>query len=104
IIYQNSLTLCGSSFESNGNSVPNCDWSDDIVQINGHVYIAQPSLNRILVFDESQLAVSQVIATDPQPKRLWVVQKSGKESQIWVLCHGNNNYFDESLKEPEQAW
>lgn len=82
-----------------------CDWSEDIVQLNGLIYIAQPNLNRIIVLHETQLSVVKVIATDPQPRRLRIVESSssssdmGKDSQIWVLCDGNNinndyNYDD----------
>jgi hypothetical protein len=34
--------------------------------------------------------VVQVIATDPQPKKLWSVQSGVDEQQIWVLCFGNS--------------
>ncbi|XP_075676316.1 follistatin-related protein 5-like [Dermatophagoides pteronyssinus] len=116
IIYQNSLTLCGNGYstsssnnnnndDNNEQTIIQCDWSEDIVQLNGLIYIAQPNLNRILVLNELQLSVVKVIATDPQPRRLRIVESSSSsssDSQIWVLCDGNNidnddynNYYDE---------
>lgn len=103
MIYQNSLTLCGNGYNNNDQSSSSssttmiqCDWSEDIVQLNGLIYIAQPNLNRILVLHELQLSIVQVIATDPQPRRLRIVESSemGKDPQIWVLCDGNNNNND----------
>lgn len=109
IIFQNSLTLCGNGFSAveNGSPIDTCDWSEDAVVLNDHVYIAQPSLNRIIVFHASQLIVTQVIATDPNPRKLWTVE-STKEPQIWVLCDGNTNYFDEQKEsngeDNESSW
>ena len=96
-IYQNSLTLCGYGTNGPENTqqteMDACQWSDNIVVLNDHVFIAQPNLNRIIVFQASQLNVVQVMATDPRPSRLWAME-SGKENQIWVLCEGNSNYFE----------
>lgn len=95
-IYQNSLTLCGNGVngQESASALGSCQWSDDVIELNDHVFIAQPNLNRIVVFQASQLTVVQVIATDPQPSRLWAME-GGKENQIWVLCDGNSNYFEE---------
>src|SRR5699024_24170 len=101
IVYQNSVTLCGNgvSGPESAQAIGSCQWRDDVVVLHDHVYIAQLNRNRIVVFQASQLTVVQVIATDPQPRRLWAME-SGKENQIWVLCDGNTNYFEES---PRQA-
>lgn len=95
IVYQNSLTLCGNGYDNNGPQMKSCDWSDDVVYLNGLIYIAQPNLNRIVVFHATQFNVVQVITTDPQPRRLHVVESDKKEPQIWVLCDGSNNLYDE---------
>lgn len=100
IIFQNSLTLCGNAFTSGESEATiQCDWSEDVIMLNDHVYIAQPSLNRIMVFQASQLIVTQVIATDPNPHKLWTVD-SNKDPQIWVLCNGNTVEKDED----ESSW
>ena len=84
-------------------AIGSCQWSDDVVVLHDHVYIAQPNLNRIIVFQASQLSVVQVIATDSQPSRLWA-NENGKESQIWVLCNGNTNYFEESSHQTDDNY
>lgn len=100
VIYQGSVTLCGNGPESVSESalVGACQWGDDAVVLHGHLYIAQPGLNRIVVFHAAKLTVVQIIATDPQPRRLWAVEGpsgKGKDSQVWVLCHGTSNLFEE---------
>lgn len=83
IIPQNGLPLCSKS----ENEVTLCDWSDTVLYADGKVYAAQPSLNRIVVLHALQLSVVQVIATDPRPRKMWLVP-SKKETRIWVLCEG----------------
>lgn len=88
IVYQNSVTLCGGG---NGNEQAggSCEWSEDVVVLHDRLFIAQPALNRIIVFQASQLSVLQVIATDARPRRLWASEKDAGD-QIWVLCDGNS--------------
>ncbi|CAG2111978.1 unnamed protein product, partial [Medioppia subpectinata] len=95
IIPQSGLTLCGAT-DTDQRVI--CEWSDNALVADGRVYVAQPNLNRLVVFHGQQLNVVQVIATDPQPRRLWSVRSNTAttgsagtdEHQIWVLCAGNN--------------
>ncbi|KAF7487903.1 Follistatin-related protein 5 [Sarcoptes scabiei] len=117
IIHQNFLTLCGSNNNNNNNNNDNennnvdvdrsglvsCDWSDDIVELNGLIYIAQPSLNRILVLNQSQMNVVQIIATDPRPRKLKAIEFDGKDPQIWILCDGNPDLDRESFQSYQKS-
>jgi hypothetical protein len=87
ILPQSGLTLCGGT-DPEQHVI--CEWSDNAIVANSKIYIGQPNLNRIVVFHSIQLNVVQVIATDPQPKKLWSVQSGVDEQQIWVLCFGNS--------------
>ncbi|XP_054165194.1 follistatin-related protein 5-like [Oppia nitens] len=87
IIPQSGLTLCGAT---DSDQLVICEWSENSVAVNGRVYVGQPNLNRIVVFHGQQLNVVQVIATDPQPVRLWSVDNGLDDHQIWVLCSGTN--------------
>ena len=89
IMPQNGLPLCGKT--ENENSL--CDWSETPLVVDNRVYAAQPNLNRIVVIHAQQLNVIQVIATDPQPRDLWLV-RSKKEDRIWVLCYGQAETAD----------
>ena len=71
ILPQSGLTLCGGT-DPQQHVI--CEWSDNAIIANSKIYVGQPNLNRIVVFHTIQLNVVQVIATDPQPKRLWSVQ------------------------------
>jgi len=86
ILPQSGLTLCGATDPSQHVI---CEWSQSAVVVNSKLYIGQPNLNRIVVFHTLQLTVVQVIATDPQPKKLWTIQATSDEQQIWVLCDGD---------------
>ncbi len=86
ILPQSGLTLCGGT-DPTQHVI--CEWSESAVVVNSKLYIGQPNLNRIVVFHTLQLTVVQVIATDPQPKKLWTIQASQDEQQIWVLCDGD---------------
>lgn len=106
IVYQNSVTLCGGGVVGAGDASEvggSCHWSEDVVVLHDRLYIAQPNLNRIVVFEASQLSVLQVIATDAQPRRLWASEKDGPGGdQIWVLCDGSTgNYF---VEESSVSW
>jgi hypothetical protein len=122
IIPLNGLPLCGRS--ENDPSVGRlCEWGPNPIQINDKVYISQPNTNRIIVFHAKQLNVVQMIATDPTPMEMWLIQ-SASESRIWVLCHGqplsvslrdkkDRDVFDakddsfsykEVLEDPEYQW
>ncbi|RWS28509.1 follistatin-related protein 5-like protein, partial [Leptotrombidium deliense] len=87
IIPQNGLALCGGTQSESGLF---CKWSENAIISDQKIYIGQPKLNRIIVFDSQQLNVAQVIATDPQPMKLWLI-RSQTEDQIWVLCHGESD-------------
>ncbi|KAJ6217952.1 hypothetical protein RDWZM_009109 [Blomia tropicalis] len=103
IIYQQSVTLCGGNGLDSSGMVASCQWSDDVVVLDDHVFIAQPNLNRIVVFQASQLTVVQVIATDTRPSRLWAVEPSqaGRERQIWIICDGAEDSFVNSPDWPQ---
>lgn len=100
IIPQNGLALCGGS-----DAEPNvfCEWSENaVISSDLKIYIGQPKLNRITVFNSVQMNVIQVIATDPRPKQLMLV-KSQIEERIWVLCHGqlegeHNKHHDDKIR------
>lgn len=103
ILPQSGLTLCGGTDPSQHVI---CEWSEMAQVINSRLYIGQPNLNRIVVFHTLQLTVVQVIATDPQPKKLWSVQTGSDEQQIWVLCNGdpaNIKINDDSFGEFEES-
>lgn len=43
------------------------------------------------MFDTQHLSVSQVIATDPRPMRLWLVPGLHEQKySIWILCYGTD--------------
>lgn len=87
VIPFNGSPLC-STRTNPEKSVPHlCEWGPNAVQLGTLIYIAQPNLNRIIAFHSKQLVVTQVIATDPQPRELWI-NRNGNEDRIWVLCHG----------------
>lgn len=88
----NQLTLCGGL---NPDEAVICEWSDNAVIVTpqyltpfesvnqrrrhrgnkqslGYVYVGQPNLNRVLVFDSQQFEIVSILNTDPQPKQLWL--------------------------------
>lgn len=95
-----NVQLCGAFNVEDNKQQPamtRCEWSQDVVVIDGHLYIGQPNLNRLVVFNIEQLNIVSIIQTDAQPKRLWSKKVDGRENQIWVLCDGNTNYYDEKM-------
>jgi hypothetical protein len=87
VIPQSGLTLCGAT-DTEQHVI--CEWSDNALVVEGRIYAGQPNLNRIVVFHGQQLNVVQIIATDPQPRRLWSVENGVDDHQIWVLCAGSS--------------
>lgn len=80
-------SVTGAASTSTGGA---CRWSDNAVASESRIYIGQPHLNRIVVFHAQQLSIVQVIATDPQPRQLWLV-RGLTEDRIWILCHGESD-------------
>lgn len=98
VIPFNGLPLCSrTSSESNKNTNRLCEWGPKALQLGQLIYITQPNLNRIIVFHAKQLVVVQVIATDPQPRELWIT-RNNDEDRIWILCHGQPIKSESSSK------
>ena len=76
-----------------------CQWSENGVLLNEKIYIGQPNLNRVIVFDTQHLSVSQILATDPRPTKLYLVNGM-HEQRIWLLCYGND--LEQRLKSVEE--
>lgn len=99
----NRLTLCGGL---NSEQAVICEWSDNAVLINvgdhgqrggttqtnndkqqgrrSYVYVGQPNLNRVLVFDSFKFEIVAIINTEPQPRRLHLYQPNKIHLSKWV--------------------
>lgn len=97
VIPFNGLPLCSRSSAEGAAGPRLCEWGPRAVQLGQMIYITQPNLNRIIAFHTKQLVVTQIIATDPQPRELWIT-RNGDEDRIWVLCHGLPMKGDNSKK------
>lgn len=102
----NQLTLCGGLGTEQATL---CEWTDNALQIevnfehlkdraqhsmkfdsisskmhSKYVYVGQPNLNRLLVFDALAFELVGIIGTEPAPKRLHLIKPSNVHLSKWV--------------------
>lgn len=93
----NQLTLCGGL---NSEQAVICEWSDNAVSFDGgnsrqksnnnkqqarkYVYVGQPNLNRVVVFDSFKFEIVAIINTEPQPRKLHLYEPNKIHLSKWV--------------------
>ncbi|XP_035282386.1 follistatin-related protein 5 isoform X3 [Anguilla anguilla] len=86
--------------KSEGEADQKCVWASAVNVKDKYIYVAQPTLNRVLVVDvQSQKAV-QVVKTDPVPVKL---HYDKSHDQVWVLSWGDVEKNTPTLQVINQA-
>ncbi|XP_069868587.1 follistatin-related protein 5 isoform X2 [Dipodomys merriami] len=65
--------------------VPRCVWASAVNIKNKFIYVAQPTLDRVLIVDVQSQKVVQAVSTDPVPVKL---HYDKSHDQVWVLSWG----------------
>ncbi|XP_012886375.1 PREDICTED: follistatin-related protein 4 [Dipodomys ordii] len=72
-----------------------CQWASAVNVRNQYIYVAQPTLSRILVVDIQAQKVLQSIGVDPLPAKL---SYDKSHDQVWVLSWGDAHKSRTSLQ------
>ncbi|XP_012887288.1 PREDICTED: follistatin-related protein 5 isoform X3 [Dipodomys ordii] len=65
--------------------VPRCVWASAVNIKDKFIYVAQPTLDRVLIVDVQSQKVVQAVSTDPVPVKL---HYDKSHDQVWVLSWG----------------
>ncbi|XP_054107960.1 follistatin-related protein 4 isoform X2 [Callithrix jacchus] len=77
------------------NATQPCQWASAVNVRNRYIYVAQPSLSRVLVVDIQAQKVLQSIGVDPLPAKL---SYDKSHDQVWVLSWGDVHKSQPSLQ------
>ncbi|XP_076995749.1 follistatin-related protein 5 isoform X5 [Tamandua tetradactyla] len=71
--------------KTEGDEVQRCVWATAVNVKDKFIYVAQPTLDRILIVDVQSQKVVQAVSTDPVPVKL---HYDKSHDQVWVLSWG----------------
>ncbi|KAG9347130.1 hypothetical protein JZ751_006057 [Albula glossodonta] len=86
--------------KSEGDTDQTCVWSSAVNVKDKYIYVAQPTLNRVLVVDVQSQKVVQPVKTDPVPVKL---HYDKSHDQVWVLSWGDMQKTIPTLQVIHQA-
>ncbi|KAI1883667.1 hypothetical protein AGOR_G00233920 [Albula goreensis] len=86
--------------KSEGDADQKCVWSSAVNVKDKYIYVAQPTLNRVLVVDVQSQKVVQPVKTDPVPVKL---HYDKSHDQVWVLSWGDIQKTTPTLQVIHQA-
>uniref|UniRef100_A0A2K6EK74 Follistatin like 5 n=1 Tax=Propithecus coquereli TaxID=379532 RepID=A0A2K6EK74_PROCO len=71
--------------KAEGDEVQRCVWASAVNVKDKFIYVAQPTLDRVLIIDVQSQKVVQAVSTDPVPVKL---HYDKSHDQVWVLSWG----------------
>uniref|UniRef100_A0A8D2K495 Follistatin like 5 n=2 Tax=Theropithecus gelada TaxID=9565 RepID=A0A8D2K495_THEGE len=71
--------------KAEGDEVQSCVWASAVNVKDKFIYVAQPTLDRVLIVDVQSQKVVQAVSTDPVPVKL---HYDKSHDQVWVLSWG----------------
>ncbi|XP_015306474.3 follistatin-related protein 5 isoform X3 [Macaca fascicularis] len=71
--------------KAEGDEVQRCVWASAVNVKDKFIYVAQPTLDRVLIVDVQSQKVVQAVSTDPVPVKL---HYDKSHDQVWVLSWG----------------
>ncbi|XP_048220529.1 follistatin-related protein 5 [Perognathus longimembris pacificus] len=80
--------------------VPKCVWASAVNIKDKFIYVAQPTLDRVLIVDVQSQKVVQAVSTDPVPVKL---HYDKSHDQVWVLSWGTMEKTSPTLQVITQA-
>ncbi|XP_053315992.1 follistatin-related protein 5 isoform X2 [Spea bombifrons] len=86
--------------QKEGEETQGCVWASAVNVKDKFIYVAQPTLNRILLVDVQTQKVVQAVTTDPVPVKL---HYDKSHDQVWVLSWGNMERTSSTLQVITQA-
>ncbi|XP_016053048.1 PREDICTED: follistatin-related protein 4 [Miniopterus natalensis] len=81
--------------QGEGDATQPCQWASAVNVRHRYIYVAQPTLNRVLVVDVQAQKVLQSIGVDPLPAKL---SYDKSHDQVWVLSWGDVHKSHPSLQ------
>ncbi|KAB0357171.1 hypothetical protein FD754_001327, partial [Muntiacus muntjak] len=78
-----------------GDASQPCQWASAVNVRHRYIYVAQPTMSRVLVVDVQAQKVLQSIGVDPLPAKL---SYDKSHDQVWVLSWGNMHKSQPSLQ------
>ncbi|XP_004697049.1 follistatin-related protein 4 [Echinops telfairi] len=90
-IFMSYEDICPQGEESS----QSCQWASAVNVRNRYIYVAQPTLSRVLVVDVQAQKVLQSIGVDPLPAKL---SYDKSHDQVWVLSWGDVHKSQPSLQ------
>ncbi|KFR08691.1 Follistatin-related protein 5, partial [Nipponia nippon] len=86
--------------KADGDPVQQCVWATAVNVKDKFIYVAQPTLDRVLIVDVQSQKVVQAVSTDPVPVKL---HYDKSHDQVWVLSWGNMEKNSPTLQVMTQA-
>uniref|UniRef100_A0A8C5P8S1 Follistatin like 5 n=1 Tax=Leptobrachium leishanense TaxID=445787 RepID=A0A8C5P8S1_9ANUR len=86
--------------EADKEETQSCVWASAVNVKDKFIYVAQPTLNRVLLVDVQTQKVVQAVNTDPVPMKL---HYDKSHDQVWVLSWGNMERTSSTLQVITQA-
>ncbi|KAJ8403580.1 hypothetical protein AAFF_G00349060 [Aldrovandia affinis] len=86
--------------KSEGEAEQKCVWTSAVNVKDKYIYVAQPTLNRVLVVDVQSQKVVQAVNTDPVPVKL---HYDKSHDQVWILSWGDMEKTTPTLQVINQA-
>ncbi|XP_025777439.1 follistatin-related protein 5 isoform X1 [Puma concolor] len=71
--------------KAEGDEIQRCVWASAVNVKDKFIYVAQPTLDRVLIVDVQSQKVVQAVSTDPVPVKL---HYDKSHDQVWVLSWG----------------
>nr|XP_036859065.1 follistatin-related protein 5 [Manis javanica] len=71
--------------KAEGDEIQKCVWASAVNVKDKFIYVAQPTLDRVLIVDVQSQKVFQAVSTDPVPVKL---HYDKSHDQVWVLSWG----------------
>ncbi|CAK7305535.1 Follistatin-related protein 5 [Vulpes lagopus] len=81
--------------KAEGDEVQRCVWASAVNVKDKFIYVAQPTLDRVLVVDVQSQKVVQAVSTDPVPVKL---HYDKSHDQVWVLSWGTTEKTSPTLQ------
>ncbi|XP_066244157.1 follistatin-related protein 4 isoform X2 [Saccopteryx leptura] len=81
--------------QEEGDATQPCQWASAVNIRQRYIYVAQPTLSRVLVVDTQAQKVLQSIGVDPVPAKL---SYDKSHDQVWVLSWGDMHKSQPSLQ------
>ncbi|XP_066134422.1 follistatin-related protein 4 isoform X1 [Saccopteryx bilineata] len=81
--------------QGEGDATQPCQWASAVNIRQQYIYVAQPTLSRVLVVDTQAQKVLQSIGVDPVPAKL---SYDKSHDQVWVLSWGDMHKSQPSLQ------